>query len=103
MLQKIWNDDRGALLSAEWVFLATIIVIGLIAGMVQIRNAIVGEMAEIAGAISALDQSYGFTGLTAGNNNCCFVSGTYASDAVDFRQLFGNPALSWDVDNDICE
>ncbi len=63
MLKSIWNDDGGALLSAEWVFMATIIVIGLVTGLVQVRNAVVGELAEVAGAVSGLDQTYGYVGL----------------------------------------
>ncbi len=104
MLKKIWNDDCGALLSAEWVFLATIMVIGLVAGMVQVRNAVTGELAEIAGAVSALDQSYGYSGLTSGTNNCCFVAGTAVDDNFDPRILASTVLVApFNIDNNICE
>jgi hypothetical protein len=32
MIKTLWNDDRGALIATEWLFVATIIVIGLVVG-----------------------------------------------------------------------
>ena len=39
-LRKLWRDDAGALLATEWVFMATILVIGVIPGMVAVRDAL---------------------------------------------------------------
>jgi hypothetical protein len=63
---KLWNDDAGYILSAESVFLFTIAVLGVTVGMAQVRNATVSELAEVANAISSLNQTYSFNGLT-----CC--------------------------------
>lgn len=71
LLRRLWNDDAGALLTAEWLFMATILVIGLVAGLVAIRNAVNNELEEMAGAIGALSQSYSFGGVTG----CCASSG----------------------------
>ena len=40
LFRKLWQDDDGALLATEWVFLATILVIGVIPGMVAVRDAL---------------------------------------------------------------
>ena len=39
LFRRLWQDDDGALLATEWVFLATILVIGVIPGMVAVRDA----------------------------------------------------------------
>jgi hypothetical protein len=55
-------DDCGALLAMEWVVLATIIVLGVVPGLIAIRNGILREMKDVANATTSLDQSYEFTG-----------------------------------------
>jgi hypothetical protein len=69
-LNRFWNDDAGFIVSAELLFLYTIAVLGLLTGMVAIRNAVIHEMVDVADSIGALDQSFTFKGLSgcAGNN-----------------------------------
>lgn len=47
-LAKLWNDDAGAVLATEWVFMATILVIGIIPGMVAVRNSMNVSMLKAA-------------------------------------------------------
>jgi hypothetical protein len=69
-LNRFWNDDAGFIVSAELLFLYTIAVLGLLTGMVAIRNAVIHEMVDVADSIGALDQSYTFKGLSGcGGNN----------------------------------
>jgi len=78
LINRLWNDDAGYILSAESVFLVTITVLGLITGWVAIRNSVVSELTEVGNAIAALDQGYSFTGLS----NCdSFTNGTAVSDS----------------------
>ncbi len=77
MMQKLWKDDCGALIAVEWVFVATILVLGVITGLVAVRNAVTDELEDFATAVLSLDQSYSFAGLT----NC--VSSTAGSKFVD--------------------
>jgi len=77
LLKNLWNDDCGALISAEFLFVATILVIGIIVGLVAVRNAIVAELDELANAFLALSQSFSFAGLSG----CCsIVEGSQAID-----------------------
>jgi hypothetical protein len=89
LMVRLWNDDAGYLLSAESVFLFTIVVLGLLTGWVAIRNSVVSELTEVANTISSLDQTYAYSGLSncasktngsAGNDTYATIgSGTFAA------------------------
>lgn len=72
--QKLWNDEAGFIVSIELILIATIAVIGLIAGLTAVRDAVVSELSDVAGAIQDLNQSYtffgvqGHSGATAGSD-----------------------------------
>ncbi len=59
---KLWSDDQGALLTMEYLFMAVILVIGIIVGMAAIRAAINIEATEVANAILALSPGYTISG-----------------------------------------
>ena len=40
LLRKLWQDDGGALISSEFLFVATILVIGVIIGLTAERSAL---------------------------------------------------------------
>jgi hypothetical protein len=81
MLRKLWNDDRGAgLLTAEWLFLFVILVLGVITGLVTLRQALISELTESAQALLALNQSFSFSG----QSNCeSSVAGSSGSDTTN--------------------
>ena len=59
---NLWVDDCGALLVTEWIIMATIIVLGVVPGLILIRKGLLHEMKDVANATMSLDQSYEFTG-----------------------------------------
>jgi Flp pilus assembly pilin Flp len=59
---NLWKDDCGALLATEWVVMATIIVLGVIPGLIAIRQGTVSELVDFSNATMSLDQSYEFNG-----------------------------------------
>jgi Flp pilus assembly pilin Flp len=80
ILRSLWRDDTGALLTVEWVFMATILVIGLVAGLKAVQSAVLNELEEIAGAIGGLSQSYSF----GGTSGCCaFTAGSQFTDTTN--------------------
>lgn len=81
LFRKLWQDEAGFVVSTELVLIATIVVIGLVAGLSTVRDQVVTELADVADAISALDQSYSWGAITA---HCGSVSGSFFDDAVDF-------------------
>lgn len=77
MLKKLWNDENGVILSAELVLVATILVIGMIVGLVELQCAVVAELSDLGDAIGNLDQSYSTSGLISRKD----VGGVKASTA----------------------
>jgi Flp pilus assembly pilin Flp len=77
LLRKLWSDDAGALIAAEYLFVATILVIGLIVGLATVRDAVTTELGELSNAYLALSQGYIISGLTG----CC--SEVQGSQAID--------------------
>ena len=62
LIQALWKDESGLVMSAEVVTLGTVGVLGAIVGLNAVGNAVNDEMKEMAGAIRSLDQSYGYLG-----------------------------------------
>jgi hypothetical protein len=63
---RLWQDDCGALLATEWVVMATVMVLGIMPGLVAVRQGVLAELLDVANAALGLDQSYGFTGQETG-------------------------------------
>jgi hypothetical protein len=86
MLRALWNDEAGFVITSELLLIVTIMVIGLIVGFVAVRDAVVTELADVAAAIGALNQSYRFHGVT---NTCSgtWTAGSTFVDAVDACDL----------------
>lgn len=61
LLQKLWADNRGALIAVEWVFLATILILGILTGLIAVRQAVLSELTEFAQAILGLNNSFSFS------------------------------------------
>ncbi len=76
-LMRLWNDDAGALIASEFLFVATILVIGTIMGLATVRTAVNVELSELANALLALSQGYILQGQTG-----CGAS-TDGSQAID--------------------
>ena len=64
MFQGFLRSEDGFLLSSEALLIGTITVIGLLVGLVTIRDSVVQELGDFGQAISLLDQSFTYTGVT---------------------------------------
>ena len=64
LMLKLWSDDRGALIATEWVFASTILVIGLVAGLKSVQQAVATELEDMANAVGSLSQAYSFAGTS---------------------------------------
>jgi len=85
MLRKLWNDEAGFVISAELVLVATILVIGLIVGMVSLRNQVVQELVDVGQAIGSLSQSFCFAGVF-GKPHTAWTDGSCYIDLKDYCQ-----------------
>ena len=64
MLRHFWNDESGFLVSAELILVSTILVIGLIVGLIELQASILHELNDVGEAIGNLNQGYSFPGTT---------------------------------------
>lgn len=58
LFAQILRDDRGFVVSAELVLIATIVVLGSIVGLAAYRDAVVQELTDTGAAVGALNQSF---------------------------------------------
>ena len=68
MMNRLMNEEAGVL-TFEWILLITILVIGVIAGLAAVRDALNCELADVAQAIGSVDQGYYYSGLATGVNS----------------------------------
>lgn len=78
LAQQLWQDDSGALLSFEWILLATILVLAMVVGVKTVQQAVLSEFEDLADAICALSQSYSFGGASI-RSRCASVDGSHFS------------------------
>ena len=62
-IQSLWRDEAGFIISIELTLIATISVLGLMAGMSAMRDAVVSELSDVAGAAQDFNQSYTLFGV----------------------------------------
>ena len=82
LIRKFWTDEAGFIISMELVLVATIVVIGLVAGLSQLRDSLVAELNDVGQAIGSLDQSFQ-TGSVAGTTITDGSEGSSFTDAID--------------------
>jgi len=88
MLRRIWVEDAGFVVSAELVLIATVLVIGMLVGLVTIRDQVLQELADTAASVAQANQSFSYSGLTG---HASSSAGTIFDDSADFCQgVFGD-------------
>ena len=78
---RFWREEHGAIVSAEIMLVATILVIGVIVGLSALRDSVVTELADVAQALANVSQSYSYSGV-AGHH--AFSGGGAFNDKADF-------------------
>ncbi len=81
LVMRLWHDEAGFVVSTELILIATIVVIGLITGLTTVRDAVVHELADVADAVSEIDQSYSWGRIDA---HCSSTAGSEYVDTPDF-------------------
>lgn len=94
LARRLWDDDGGALIAVEWVFVATILILGSITGLVCVRNAIVQSLKEFAEAICCLNKTWHFHGKCGGDEkhrcHCKCHEGDWDDDGDDEHKGCGH-------------
>ena len=68
LLSRLWADEAGFVVSSELVLIATVMVVGMLAGLTTIRDQVVQELADVADAVSEIDQSYSYSAVSGHNS-----------------------------------
>lgn len=87
-INRLWNDQAGAIVSAEIMLVGTLLVIGVIVGLKSVRDSVVTELADIAQALDNTSQSYWYNGYQ--NNYGGSTSSSY-NDAA-YQSSYGSGA-----------
>jgi len=103
-MKRLLKNESGVM-TFEWILIITILVIGLIAGLASVRDALVVELADTAPAVGSVDQSYSFYGIESrveqGEGSDTYsalanVEGSYFNDGittVDIKTLNPEPIV----------
>lgn len=70
LAKTLWHDQAGFIVSAELVLISTVGVIGLVAGLTCLRDAVNSELKDVSCAIRSLDQTYCYTGFHSYKDRC---------------------------------
>jgi hypothetical protein len=71
MIKLLIRDEAGFLVSAELVLVFTLMFCGVAVGMAVVRDSLVQELGDVAEAIGALNQSYGYNSIDAPDAVTC--------------------------------
>ena len=99
MLCQLFADESGFIISSELVLIATVLVIGLVVGNTTLRDQVVTELADVADAVSALDQSFAYSSVTGHSSS---TAGTSFDDSADFCDLSDNGQQGIDAFGGTC-
>ncbi len=83
MFRTLWKDEAGVILSAELVLVGTILVVGMIVGLVELQCSVVDELNDLGEAIGSVNQTYFTSGLASYKNNGQTKALTVGSRFVD--------------------
>ena len=82
-MMKLWNDECGAVVSAELVMVMTILGLGMIVGLKSLQAGVGTELGDVAKAIGQVDQTFTYPGIQACEPAMAGVAGSAFSDLQD--------------------
>jgi hypothetical protein len=81
IISRFWNEQTGAIVSAEIMLVATILVIGVLVGLASLRDSVVTELADVAAALGGVNQSFCLSGVCG---HGAHATGSSFHDRADF-------------------
>ena len=81
LIKRLWKDEAGFVVSTELILVATLVVIGMVVGLSTVRDSVTNELADTAGAIDDINQSYSTEGI---QGHSSAVSGFDFKDNTDY-------------------
>jgi Flp pilus assembly pilin Flp len=84
MFAKLWNDESGVI-AVEYLFLVTIVGLGLVVGFANLEGALNAEYTELGQAILGLSQAYSIDTQSGCKSS---KQGTVVTDNTQGRLIF---------------
>ena len=53
--QKLLNDERGFVVSAEMILIATVLCLGMVVGLTEVAHAVSNELADVANSYGRMN------------------------------------------------
>ena len=78
---KFWRDERAFVVTAELTLIATILGVGVLAGLASVRDQSLQELGDLAAAIGDVNESYSFSSVT---RSTAWTAGSMFVDQRDF-------------------
>lgn len=98
LINQLWNDEAGFVVSAELILVATIAVLSVVVGLSEVSHGINQELEDVGAAFGSVQQSYVYRGLTTVDK--ASTVGSYFDDAKDHCDsqfdIVGTPAVGED-------
>ena len=63
ILNRLWNEEDGFIVSSELVLVATIGVLSLVVGLSEVAFNINQELEDVGSAIGSINQTYQYNGV----------------------------------------
>ncbi len=85
LLRRFWGDDRGVIISTELILVIGILIFGIIAGIVALRNSIIASFVNIGNTLVEIVPSFTYSGFVVGGlpgGNIAVVEGFGAGSFV---------------------
>ena len=67
MLNKLFRDESGVIISAELALVLTIAVLAMVVGLSEVAVAVNTELNDLSNAVGSLNQSFSYTGFRGTN------------------------------------
>lgn len=81
LLKQLWSDEAGLVVSAELVFVTSILSIGMIVGISAARDGVTSELADIGDAVTEYNQGYSVSAI---RGHGAAISGSAYNDNRDY-------------------
>lgn len=81
LLKSFVCGEEGFLLSTEGILIGTVAIVGMLVGLVAVRDAVALELQDFGMAVGALNQDYTYVGISDGTTTV--VEGSAYDDVTE--------------------
>ena len=79
IVSQLWRDETGVIHTTDYLVFVSVVCLGSIVGLTEVRTSLVQMMGDIAGSLENLDQSYSFS---AGGTTSTFTDTATSADTA---------------------